>query len=158
MKKKFIILAIFLSINTIFAQNKGIYLIQEKSKDTIFLQENKRIKIVTTTGQVLRGKFLINDNDSITIKGEHIPIESIIKIRRASLFHAIVDPVSITVGAVFLIAGVTGLIYGGYAAFISIVTIPTGLPMFLVPIINNNHVTERWNYKIKNDNDEKFIN
>jgi hypothetical protein len=133
-----------------FSQEKGIYLVHKKNNDSIFLKENKRIKIVTLESKTLRGKFTINDSTSITIKGETINLKSIVKIRRASRFHAIVDPMSITHGSILIIAGVAVLSSGGLGSILGVISLPPGLIMTLVPIINNNHLVSRWEYKIEN--------
>ncbi len=43
--RKTIVIVIFLSFYSIFSQQRGINMINNKSKDTIFLVENRRIKI-----------------------------------------------------------------------------------------------------------------
>ncbi len=149
MKKLLSFILILVSMAT-FAQEKGIYLVNKKNNDSIFLKENKRIKIVTLEGKTLRGKFTISDSTSITIKGDTIALDAVIKIRRASMFHAIADPVSIFLGSVLLIGGFAGLYSDGLAGLFALTMLPSGFIMTLVPTITNNHIPSKWEYYIEN--------
>ena len=149
MKTLLSLVVILISFTTL-AQEKGIHLVNKKNNDSIFLKENKRIKIVTLDEKAYRGKFTINDSISIVIKGETIQLDSIVKIRRASKFHAIADPVCITIGSLFIIGGFAGLYSGGIAVIFALTMLPPGLIMTLVPAITNNHEATKWEYFIEN--------
>ena len=133
-----------------FAQDKGINLVNNKSSDTTFLKENRRIKVKTTDGKSIAGKFTIINDSEINIKGKIVEIDSIVSIRKASTFSAIARPISITFGAVFILVGVGGVVSGGYAVFLVAFILP-GLPLFIVPITANKHPIKKWKYEIVSD-------
>jgi hypothetical protein len=159
MYKNSIRILIFLSFFSVFSQQKGINLINMKSKDTIFLMENKRIKIDTKDGEHLAGKFTVVNDSTISIKNKIIAIDSIVKIRKASVLSTIIIPITVTIGAVFLTAGIAGAIAGSWGYFATIVFVPPGLPLFIVPQTANKHNVKRWKYEIKylkTQNNEKI--
>lgn len=147
--KHFIMIIFCLVITTVFAQNKGINLIKMTSKDTTFLKENRRVKVKTTDGKSIAGKFSIVNSSDIQIKGQVIAIDSIVSIKKASTFSAIARPISITVGAIFIVAAVGGAVSGGYAVLLAVFILP-GLPLFIVPFTTNKHPVEKWTYEITN--------
>jgi hypothetical protein len=142
-----LIIAILTSIIS-FAQENGIYLVNKKNNDSIVLLEHKRIKISTIDGKTVVGKFAIIDNATIMIKGQEIALDSIVKIRRASTFHAILDPVCIFFGSIFIVGGIAAIYSGGYASVFGVLILP-GIPMVLIPAIKNNHKSNKWIYKIQ---------
>lgn len=147
---KLILIAFTLFAIGTFAQEKGVYLINKKHKDSIFLTENHRIKIKTSDGERIVGGFKIVDEKSISINDVIVPIDSIIKIRRASVFHAIADPVSVVFGSILLFGGVSILLEGGWLSGIGTIFIIPGIPTFIIPFSKNNHNSKDWNYQIKN--------
>lgn len=147
--KHFITLIFCFAFTIGFAQNKGINLIKKTSNDTTFLKENRRIKVKTTDGKSIAGKFSIVNSSEIQIKGQVIAIDSIVSIKKASTFSAIARPISITFGAVFILAAVGGVASGGYAVLLGVFILP-GLPLFIVPFTTNKHPVEKWTYEITN--------
>lgn len=145
-----IISILLLSFFCAFSQQKGINLINKQTKDTIFIEELRRIKIHTIDGKNRAGKFTIIDDKTIMIKNKSFSLDSIIKIRKASTFSAISSPISIIIGASFVTAGLVGAYIGGYGILITILLLPTGTPLFIVPFTANEHVSKKWEYKIKN--------
>lgn len=149
MKNLIILTAIIFTSMISFAQENGIYLINKKNNDSIVLQEHKRIKITTSTGKTIVGQFAIINNATIMIKGQEIALESIVKIRRASTFQAIVNPVCIFFGSILIVGGIALLYSNSIAGVIAPFAIPSGIPMVLIPAINNNHKSKKWTYKIQ---------
>jgi hypothetical protein len=148
--KHFITFICCLAITAIFAQNKGINLINNKSSDSTFLQENRRIKIKTIDGQAIAGKFTIVNDSTISIKNKSIPLDSIVTIRKASTFSSILRPVSISIGAVFLVSSIGLIAGGGYGVLAAVILVPTGLPLFIVPLSVKKHPNKKWKYEIVN--------
>jgi len=132
---------------TSYAQDKGVVLKEKSSDRTVFLQENKRIKLKTKDGKVFVGKFKIVDDNTIMIKNATITLDSISTIKRRSLVSSIGSPFVVAGGTILMIAGVAGALSGGYGVLL-VVLIPPGIPMILVPVISNNHVPEKWSYSI----------
>jgi hypothetical protein len=62
-----------------------------------------------------------------------------VSIRKASTFSAIASPVSIGIGAVFLMGSVADISSGGYAVVLAVVLVPAGLPLFIIPLTANKH-------------------
>jgi predicted phage tail protein len=148
--KHFLTLIFCLTVTAIFAQNKGINLLKMASNDTIFLQENRRIKVKTTDGTAIAGKFSVVNDSEINIKGYIIVMDSIVSIKKASIFSAIARPISIAVGATFLLGGMAALAAGGIVSVFAVVLIPVGLPLFIVPFTTNTHPIKKWKYEIVN--------
>lgn len=148
--KKLIILFTILSLNVFYAQ-KGINLINDKSKDTLFLKENHRIKIETISGKQIVGKFTITNDSVITIKEKQIALIDIVAIRKQSTFSAIICPIAIGAGTVFMTVGVLGVIINAYNSSALAVLIPIGLPLYILPFTRDEHKSTKWNYKIRNE-------
>ena len=147
---------LFFSLLSIQAQEKGVVLKDKKSNHLEFLKENKRIKLKIKDGKVYVGKFSIVDDKSILIDGTTITLDSVVKIKRRSLVSAIVSPIIITLGVTFVFVGVAGALSGGYGIFL-VAFIPPGIPMILVPLISNNHQSEKWEYSIDTNLNVKKI-
>ncbi len=146
--KHFITFVFCLAITALYAQNKGIHLIKKESNEAVFLKENRRIKVKTTDGKAVAGKFAIINDSVISIKNQIIPIDSNVSRRKASTFSAISSPVSIGISAVFLIGSVAAISSGGYAVVLAVVLLPTGLPLFIIPLTANKHPIKKWKYEI----------
>lgn len=146
--KKFILFSILLISFIVNGQKQGINLIHNKRNDTVFLEAKKRIKIKTTNRKTIAGRFIILNDSTISIKNQIVPIDSIVKIRKASTFSAILKPVCIYVGALFLTGGLAGVIYGNYIA--TIILVPPGLPLFILPQTTSKHKKQKWRYEIVN--------
>lgn len=147
---KFILALLLLFSIVTFSQEKGIYLVNKKYKDSIFLQENKRIKIRTIEGKSISGKFIIVDENTISIKGKDFALDSIVKIRSASTFSSIARPVSIILGSVLVINGIAFVAIGGIAALYGGILLLPGIPMFIIPLSTNKHELSKWEYRIEN--------
>lgn len=133
------------------AQNKGINLVNNKSSDTTFLKENRRIKVKTTDGKSIAGKFTIIDDSEINIKGKIIEIDSIVSIRKASTVSTILRTASIAVGGTFILIGLGGLVAGPYGYLAAAVFTPPGLVLFIFPFTANKHPIKKWTYEIVNE-------
>lgn len=148
--KKLVLSLIFLfSCLFLTAQEKGIVLKKENSKKTVFLEENRRIKIITKADKKIIGNFTILDDKTIMIKNQEIAIDSIETITSHSKFSSVANPVLVGVGAVFIVFGTAGIIAGSYGVLLAPL-IPVGLPMVLVPVLSNKHKSKDWEYQIVN--------
>lgn len=141
----FILCLLFTALS---AQNKGINLIKTTSADTTFLKENRRIKVKTTDGVSIAGKFSVVNESEILIKDKLISMDSIISIKKASTFTAIARPISIVFGTIFIFGGVAAIAAGGIVAVVGVVLITFGLPLFIVPFTTNTHPIKKWKYEI----------
>ncbi|SEA81878.1 hypothetical protein SAMN05443667_10990 [Flavobacterium gillisiae] len=131
------------------AQEKGIYLENRSKNKTIFLPQNKKIKITTSEGKKLAGNYTIVDDKSILIKNQLISLSSVVAIKKYSTYSAITATAGIAVGSLFTVVGAAGIIAGGYG-FIASPLAPIGLAMVLIPVLSNKHKREKWEYKIVN--------
>lgn len=129
------------------AQEKGIVLKKENSKRTVFLNENRRVKVTTTANKKWVGNYTIIDDKTIMIKDTAIPLDSVATISSHSKFSSVANPALITIGSVFVIFGTAGVIAGSYGVLLSPL-IPVGLPMGLVPVLASKHKSQDWNYQI----------
>lgn len=149
--KHLITLIFCLTIAIGFAQNKGINLIKTTSADTTFLKEGRRIKVKTTEGKAIAGKFTIINDSDISIKNKIISIDSIVSIRKASTVSTILRTTSIAVGGAFVLVGFGGLVAGPYGYLAAAVFTPPGLLFLIVPLTTNKHSIKKWKYEIVNE-------
>jgi hypothetical protein len=92
--KKLVLSLIFLlSYVFLTAQEKGIILKKENSKKTVFLEENRRVKIMTKADKKIIGNFTVLDNKTIVINNQEIAIDSIETISSHSKFSSVANPV-----------------------------------------------------------------
>lgn len=129
------------------AQN-GILLSKKESNKNKILYENTRVKVTLSNGQVLKGKFNIVDNQSISIDNQLITLDSIIKIRSNSIARQILVPVSLGIGIVFGSVAIIGAAAGGWGLLFTIILLPPAIPLIAVPLSQNNHSVVKWSYKI----------
>lgn len=152
MKTTPLILLILFVINV--QAQKGIKLTYKENQKTTFLAENRRIKVFTINGKSKAGKFRILDENTIIIKNDTLALDSLVKIRRASTFSAIASPIAIFIGGSAIIVGVGSGVFGavtdGYGLLATIVLLPPGLPLFIVPLTANKHNKNKWEYEILN--------
>lgn len=134
-----------------FAQN-GVLLIQKNdSNRSIEIKENKRIKLETTDGQKLYGRFTIIDSSSIMIKEKIILLEDIVTMKRKSLFGTIANPVFIVYGSAMIVGGVALVATGGFGPLFGGILVIAGTPVLLVPLLSNSHPVEKWHYSVKTE-------
>ena len=149
MKINIIILGFLLfSFLNIQSQERGILLEKHNSKGIDFLKENKRIKVVTLDGQKYYGRFIIIDENTISINNQPIQLDSINKIKRKSLTATITAPLLVTTGVLFILGGAAVAGTSTYGALAAFGLIPSGFALSLIPLISNKHDTKNWDYKI----------
>ena len=148
MKKRLYLIFCLLSFMC-YSQNRNLKLEKINSEKTKEIKENKRVKIQTNDGKKHIGKFTIVNDSTILINNKIILLDSIVKVRQKSLFSSITNPVFITVGSLALIFGTAGAVAGGYGYFATVVLVPPGIPLLLVPSIVNQHPKNKWKYTIE---------
>lgn len=149
--RQFITLIFCLAMSVIFAQNKGINLIKITATESTFLKENRRIKVKTTNGHAFAGKFTVVNDSEVTIKGRIISMDSIVSIRKASTFSAIVSPISTGIGSILIAGSIVMIAEGGLAVIGAALALPVALPLFIVPFTANKHPVKKWKYEIVSD-------
>ena len=88
--KKYILLSLCLSIVSIaIAQKQALEISNSETNKQIIIKENKRIKIMTTSGQKISGKFTIKDQNSMLIRNQTIHFLDIASIKRDPLVLSI---------------------------------------------------------------------
>ena len=158
--KHLTILIFCLAINAIFAQKKGINLINKKSNDTTFIKESSRIRITTIDRKSFAGKFTILNDSAIIIKNKVFEIDFILSIKKVSTFTAITNPIIKLIGSIFLLSSFAlttnaSSSSGGYSgvtqefgAFLAL----TSLPIIILPNTVNKHQVKKWKYEIIDKN------
>jgi hypothetical protein len=129
------------------SQEMGISLVNKSKDKTVFLSQNKKIKITTSGGEKVAGTFMIVDDKRIMIKNQQVLLTEIVAIRKYSTYSAIASTASIFVGSLFTTLGTAGIIAGGYGSIVSPLA-PIGLTMVLIPALSNKHKSKKWDYKI----------
>lgn len=113
-------------------------------------EEDKRVKVKTVTGEKYIGRFQIVNANTIAIKGNNIPLNSIENIKSRSVVAGIVGTVLIISGPYFIILSpILAFVYSSTAGFVSVFG---GTAMTLSGIFFNefakNHRNTKWSYKI----------
>lgn len=148
MKKTLYLIFCLLSFIS-YSQNRILKLKKINFETVKIIEEHKRIKVQTIDGKKHVGKFTIVNDSTVLIDNEAILLDSIVKVRRKSLFGTIANPVFITVGSLALLHGIAGAIVGGYGYLATVVLVPPGIPLLLVPSIANQHPKDKWEYTIE---------
>ena len=73
-----------------FCQEKIVSIKNRVSNKEITLKENKRIKVVTKTGEKFAGRFMVLDQNSIAVDGVVLALNEIAIIKRHALFVTII--------------------------------------------------------------------
>ncbi|MFD2908398.1 hypothetical protein ACFSX9_06590 [Flavobacterium ardleyense] len=134
-----------------FAQSNVLVIQKNNSNRTIEIKENKRIKVETTDGEKLYGRFTVIDSSSILIKEKIVLLEDVVTMKRKSLFGTIANPVFIVYGSVMVIAGITTVGTGGLGSLAGAILLVGGLPVLIIPLVSNLHPVNDWNYSIKTE-------
>ncbi len=147
---KTIIFSLFLLLTfySAISQEKGILFKDKNGEKSDFLMEHKRIKVVTTEGQRLYGRFSIIDNNTISINNTIIPLSSIEKIKRKSLTSTIASPIICTIGVILILGGTSVTALGGGFTIVGLGLISSGFTVPLIALISNKHPKNQWECSI----------
>lgn len=106
-----------------YTQNRGITAYNDMSQKEVFFKESKRIRITTTEGKKIRGKFTIEDAEHIKIKEQIIHINDLISIKRNPQWQSIgLNGILIYAGAVTIgVAAIIATVVGEYQALFLII-------------------------------------
>lgn len=77
-----LVFMLLLFANQVTAQVNGIRIFNENKKKEIIIEENKRIRVKTSDGQRISGRFQLIDNESFLLKGNIIKLTEIEKIKK----------------------------------------------------------------------------
>ncbi len=136
------------SLSNLFSQQQVIVVSKNDSQQSIIINENKRIKIETNSGQIYSGKFSIIDQNTILINSISIPINSIVSIQKKSIASLILTPIIVATGVVLVMGGVGVAFLGGIKSIIGVGMIFSGFYVGAIPFITSKHKSNKWNYKI----------
>jgi hypothetical protein len=119
MKKMTILLFSLCFANLMFPQQASIKITNQTSDKEIVIKENKRIKIKTTDGKKISGRFQIEDENTILIKNERINFADIAEIKRNPLLVSILTSTTlIYLGAVTVGIGAIIGVFGESSGFL----------------------------------------
>ncbi|AWG21012.1 hypothetical protein FFWV33_05405 [Flavobacterium faecale] len=163
MKNTILLLCLIIAF-AVHGQEKGLYMIKKSSKRVEFLSENKRVRIKTTDGKRMLGRFQILDDKTILIDKKVVLIESIKKVRYRPLGLSILSTTIKTAGATVAGMGVVLLSvntkntdnshseHGNEGNFIAPLLIGVGAFYYgigaLLHTPFNSHKNSRWNYQL----------
>ena len=95
-----VVFLLLLFANQATAQITGIRIFNEDNKKEIIIEENKRIRVKTSNGQRISGRFQLIDNESFLIKGNIIKLTEIEKIKKNPIMVSVlVDGLLLYVGS-----------------------------------------------------------
>lgn len=151
MKNLFLCICTLFVFSSVIAQKQAIKITNTNTGKEKIIKENKRIKLQTQEGRKIKGRFQVENNNTIIVDGFNIDLNDINELKRNPLLTSILTSSfliyvgSITAGfaaiigvfadssAFWLIAPAAGLVYAGIQS----------------PNINKNHKTEKgWKYEI----------
>jgi hypothetical protein len=148
MKLQLLLLLLLFSLSKLFSQKQAIVVSKNDSKRSIFINENKQIKIKTNSGKIYLGKFSIIDEKTISIDSISIPINSIVTIQKKSIASMILTPLIVATGVIFVLGGVGVAVLGGTKSLIGVGMLFSGLYLGSIPFIASKHQSDNWKYKI----------
>lgn len=115
----FLITSLFF-VNLIFSQNNVVKIVEEKTGNTILIQEISRIRVKTFDGKRITGRFKIINDSTMLLKGKEISLTNIKKIKRNPLAMTVATDVallvvggSISVIAIYVGGAAPGIIFSG---------------------------------------------
>ena len=115
----FLITSLFF-VNLIFSQNNVVKIVEEKTGNTILIQEISRIRVKTFDGKRINGRFKIINDRTMLLKGKEISLTNIKKIKRNPLAMTVATNVallvvggSISVIAIYVGGAAPGIIFSG---------------------------------------------
>ncbi len=151
MKKLFLLIISVFCFNVAMSQNNAIKITNLNSNKEKIIKENRRIKLKTSDGRKIKGRFKVENNSTIIINGVQINLADIKELKRNSLLTSILI-------SGFLIYG--GAIIGGFGVLIGALVDTTAFWLVLPaagmiytgiksPNINKNHKSEKdWKFEI----------
>ncbi|NNL16849.1 MAG: hypothetical protein HKO81_09455 [Flavobacteriaceae bacterium] len=123
MKKISLLLFGLLFINLVIAQDQAIKITNQITKKEVVIKENKRIKIKTRNGEKISGRFMIENDNTISVNNHTINLIDIEEIKRNPFLISV-----LTSG--LLIYG--GAITAGFGVIIGIFVESTGF-LLIIP-------------------------
>ena len=151
MKKLFLFIISVFFFNGVMSQNNAIKITNLNTNKEKIIKENRRIKLKTSDGQKIKGRFKVENNSTIIIDDVRINLSDIEELKRNPLLTSI-----LTSG--LLIYG--GAITAGFAVLIGALADSTAFWLVLPaagmiytgiksPNINKNHKTDKgWEFEI----------
>jgi len=109
-----LVFMLLLFANQVTAQVNGIRIFNENKKKEIIIEENKRIRVKTSDGQRISGRFQLIDNESFLLKGNIIKLTEIEKIKKNPIVvSTIVDGLLMYVGSAVVFLPLILYSFGG---------------------------------------------
>lgn len=151
MKNLFLCICTLFVFTSVIAQKQAIKITNTNTAKEKIIKENKRIKLQTIDGRKIKGRFQVENNNTIIVDGFKIDLNDINELKRNPLLtsvltssflvymggitagFAVIIGVLADTSAYWLLAPAAGLVYVGTKS----------------PNINKNHKTEKgWRYEI----------
>jgi hypothetical protein len=156
MKKLILLIGVLFFITESYAQDMVLKITNTSSNKEITIKENRRIKIKTVDGKKIKGRFKIEDENTLLIKEERIALADIETIKRNQLLLSFFTNGLLIYGGA-LVTGI-GVIIGALvqpSGFL--LTIP-GAAMIVTGILSPNFnrnfkKSKNWSFEIVNSTD-----
>ena len=128
MKKYIFLIFAFLFVNNVLSQQKALRIVSKSNNKVIIIEDLKRIRIKTTEGKKVSGKFQIIDSNTIFLKGKEYVFSDIEKIKKNPIIATVLTDVGVlyvglgfTLFVALAVEPVTGLILGTTALSYSLI-------------------------------------
>lgn len=145
-----VIISLFF-FNIVVAQKQAIKITNLKNNKEKIIKENKRIKLKTFDGRKIKGRFTIENENTIVIKGVQVDLTDISQLKRNPLLTSILTSTFLIYGG--MIVGGIGIIIGVFADTAGFwLTLPAAGMVYTgirTPNINKNHKVDKgWKFEI----------
>lgn len=151
MKKIFLLIISAFLFNTVIAQNSAIKITNVNTNKEKIIKENKRIKLKTSDGRKIKGRFKIENNNTIIIDNVRINFTDIDELKRNPLLTSTLTSGFLLYSGV-LIAGISILVAVFVEPAVFLFTIPAAGMIYAgikPPNFNKNYKIEKgWKFEI----------
>lgn len=110
MKILILIMASLLCFGIVHSQERAIQITQPDAQKEIIIKEGKRIRVKTTDGKTMNGRYYIVDHQHIRIRSHQIALDDITKIKKNPFALVLINA-----AALLMPAAIVGL-FAGFAA------------------------------------------
>ena len=151
MKKIFLLIISAFFFNTVIAQNSAMKITNVNTNKEKIIKENRRIKLKTSDGRKIKGRFKIENNNTIIIDNVRINFTDIDELKRNPLLTSMLNSGFLLYGGA-ITAGFSILVGVFVEPAVFLLTIPAAGMIYTgikSPNFNKNHKIEKgWKFEV----------
>lgn len=147
-----LIVLVLLFSNLSFSQGH-LLLKNEKSSTEKVIKEGKRIRLKTTNGKKIKGRYIILNDSTIFIKKDTLALSQIVKIKRDPLALAFINGAFACIGGGLISGGLILYPITGGAVQVIYVYIVPGVSFGVAGLLSPNflkgyHINKQWGFEL----------